>query len=85
MKGTGYVNGSDVVVHHAAGNRGHVRSRRLDTLDRRVLLPWGYSKGAAMRSTPLSPPASPLQVVEPHLNGPAGEVPIKMVGATKKR
>ncbi|MEI9851997.1 MAG: gamma-glutamyltransferase [Sphingomonas sp.] len=37
---------------------------------------WGCSSAAATRSTPRRPAAFALCVVEPHLCGPAGEVPI---------
>ena len=36
---------------------------------------WRCSSGAATRSTPRSRPGFTLQVVEPHLNGPGGDLP----------
>ena len=62
-------------VHDPARAPRHVRDGRVDALARVGRRAWRCSSAAATPSTPPSRPGFTLQVVEPHLNGPGGDLP----------
>ena len=64
---------------------GHLRHGRVDALAGVRGRHGRCSSRAATRSTPRSRPGSTLQVVEPHLNGPGGDVPILLCDADARR